>query len=92
MAMDLNAKAAYIRGMMKGMEMCIRDRYSGQGFGTVKTVPYRSFFSMWWMVYVPQDVYKRQALQAALGYFEAAGYTVENGQVTAAPALSLIHI
>ena len=26
------------------------------------------------------------ALQAALGYFEAAGYTVENGQVTAAPA------
>ena len=25
------------------------------------------------------------ALQAALGYFEAAGYTVENGQVTAAP-------
>ena len=26
------------------------------------------------------------ALQAALGYFEAAGYTVENGQITAAPA------
>ena len=26
------------------------------------------------------------ALQAALGYFEAAGYTVENGQLTAAPA------
>ena len=26
------------------------------------------------------------ALEAALGYFEAAGYTVENGQVTAAPA------
>ena len=26
------------------------------------------------------------ALQAALGYFEAAGYTVANGQVTAAPA------
>ena len=26
------------------------------------------------------------ALQAALGYSEAAGYTVENGQVTAAPA------
>ena len=26
------------------------------------------------------------ALQAALGYFEAAGYTVENGQVTAATA------
>lgn len=26
------------------------------------------------------------ALQAALGYFEAAGYTVESGQVTAAPA------
>ena len=26
------------------------------------------------------------ALQAALGYFEAVGYTVENGQVTAAPA------
>jgi peptide/nickel transport system substrate-binding protein len=26
------------------------------------------------------------ALQAALGYFEAAGYTVENGQVIAAPA------
>ena len=26
------------------------------------------------------------ALQAALGYFEDAGYTVENGQVTAAPA------
>ena len=26
------------------------------------------------------------ALNAALGYFEAAGYTVENGQVTAAPA------
>ena len=26
------------------------------------------------------------ALQAALGYFEAAGYTVENGQVPAAPA------
>ena len=25
------------------------------------------------------------ALQAALGYFEAAGYTVENGQITAAP-------
>jgi peptide/nickel transport system substrate-binding protein len=25
------------------------------------------------------------ALQAALGYFEAAGYTVENGQLTAAP-------
>lgn len=25
------------------------------------------------------------ALQAALGYFEAAGYTVENGKVTAAP-------
>ncbi|EKC52609.1 bacterial extracellular solute-binding protein, family 5, partial [human gut metagenome] len=25
------------------------------------------------------------ALNAALGYFEAAGYTVENGQVTAAP-------
>ena len=23
------------------------------------------------------------ALQAALGYFEAAGYTVENGQITA---------
>ena len=26
------------------------------------------------------------ALQAALGYFEAAGYTVANGQITAAPA------
>lgn len=26
------------------------------------------------------------ALQAALGYFQAAGYTVENGQITAAPA------
>ena len=26
------------------------------------------------------------ALQTALGYFEAAGYTVENGQITAAPA------
>ena len=26
------------------------------------------------------------ALQAALGYFEAAGYTIENGQITAAPA------
>lgn len=26
------------------------------------------------------------ALEAALGFFEAAGYTVENGQVTAAPA------
>ena len=26
------------------------------------------------------------ALQAALGYFEAAGYTVENGKLTAAPA------
>ncbi len=26
------------------------------------------------------------ALEAALGYFEAAGYTVENGQITAAPA------
>jgi len=26
------------------------------------------------------------ALQAALGYFEAAGYTVENGQIMAAPA------
>ena len=26
------------------------------------------------------------ALQAALDYFEAAGYTVENGQITAAPA------
>ena len=25
------------------------------------------------------------ALNAALGYFEAAGYTVENGKVTAAP-------
>ncbi len=25
------------------------------------------------------------ALEAALGYFEAAGYTIENGQVTAAP-------
>ena len=28
--------------------------YTSQGFGTVKTVPYRSFFSMWWMIYVPQ--------------------------------------
>jgi len=27
------------------------------------------------------------ALQAALGYFEAAGYTVENGQITAAPKM-----
>ena len=26
------------------------------------------------------------ALQAALGYFEAAGYTVANGKITAAPA------
>ena len=25
------------------------------------------------------------ALQAALGYFEKAGYTVENGKLTAAP-------
>ena len=32
-----------------------------------------------------EDKYQA-ALQAALGYFEAAGYTVENGQVTAAPA------
>ena len=32
-----------------------------------------------------QDRYAA-ALQAALGYFEAAGYTVENGKVTAAPA------
>ena len=31
-----------------------------------------------------EDKYQA-ALQAALGYFEAAGYTVENGQVTAAP-------
>ena len=32
-----------------------------------------------------EDKYQA-ALQAALGYFEAAGYPVENGQVTAAPA------
>ena len=32
-----------------------------------------------------EDKYQA-ALQAALGYFEAAGYTVENGQITAAPA------
>ena len=32
-----------------------------------------------------EDKYQA-ALQAALGYFEAAGYTVEYGQVTAAPA------
>ena len=32
-----------------------------------------------------EDKYQA-ALQAALGYFEAAGYTVENGHVTAAPA------
>ena len=32
-----------------------------------------------------EDKYQA-ALQAALGYFQAAGYTVENGQVTAAPA------
>lgn len=31
-----------------------------------------------------QDKYNA-ALQAALGYFEAAGYTVENGKLTAAP-------
>ena len=32
-----------------------------------------------------QDAKAEAALQAALGYFEAAGYTVEDGKVTAAP-------
>ena len=60
---------------------------------TASVINYPISNTSWAAPSVTDDGYKiaysteyAAALQAALGYFEAAGYTVENGQLTAAPA------